>query len=144
MKIALASDHGGYELKEELKTYIEKSSKFEVNDFGTDSEESVDYPDFAHKVANEVENGKADFGVLVCGSGIGMSMAANRHKGVRAVVLHDKYDAEMSRLHNNANVACLGGRVTPVERAKELLGIFFETAFEGDRHVRRIQKIENK
>lgn len=144
MKIALASDHGGYELKEELKTYIENSLKFEVRDFGTDSKDPVDYPEFAHIVAGEIEGGRADFGVLVCGSGIGMCMAANRHEGVRAVVLHDKHDAQMSRLHNDANVACLGGRVTSFEKAKEFLDIFFKTAFEGDRHIRRIKKIENK
>lgn len=142
MKIAIAADHGGFELKESLKKYLKDTFKFEVIDLGTSSTNSVDYPDFAHKVAVKVENGEVDRGVLVCGSGIGMCMAAGKHKGVRAVVLHDEYDAEMSRKHNDANVACLGGRVTSFDDARVFLNIWFSTEFEGARHTRRVDKIE--
>lgn len=142
MKIAIASDHGGFELKEKLKGYLKNSLKCDIVDLGTNSAGSVDYPDFAHKSALMVSSGEAERAVLICGSGIGMCMAANRHKNVRAAVLHDPYDAEMSRLHNDANVACLGGRVTSFKKGKKLLDIWFATSFEGGRHTRRVEKIE--
>jgi ribose 5-phosphate isomerase B len=142
MKIAIASDHAGFELKEEVRAYLNDALGFEVVDLGTNSTESVDYPDLAHKLAATISNKEVEFAVLVCGSGIGMCMAANRHEHVRAAVLRESYDAEMSRLHNNANVACLGARVTPPETAKELLALWFKTDFEGGRHERRVNKIE--
>ena len=144
MKIAVASDHGGLELKKELLNFLSNNLGLEVEDLGTYSTDSVDYPDFAHKVAEKVESGQVERGLLVCGSGIGMCMAANRHRGIRAVVLETDYDAKMSRLHNNANVACLGGRVISSDLARELLTIWFSTEFEGDRHIKRIEKIELK
>lgn len=141
MKIAIASDHAGFELKEDIKKYL-KDTDFEVEDLGTNSAESVDYPDFAHRLASKINIGEIEKGIMICGSGIGMCMTANRYENVRAVVLHDPYDAEMSRLHNNANVACLGARMTPFEKSKELIDIWLNTEFEGGRHERRVKKIE--
>ena len=143
MKVAIGSDHVGREGREAVRRFVEKLSG-EVVDFGTESAESVDYPDFAHRVATAVEQGEVDFGVLVCSTGQGMAMAANRHPGVRAAVITDDFTARMSRAHNNANVACFGQRVVGAESIPGLLEIFLEAEFEGDRHVRRVQKIERK
>lgn len=140
MKIAIAADHAGFTLKETLRQHL-ISQGHQVVDFGCDSTESVDYPDFAAKVAEAVSEQQAERGVLVCGSGIGMCMAANRFGGVRAAVLRSFDDARLSRLHNDSNVACLGGRVTATAQAKELLETFLKTPFEGGRHQKRIQKI---
>lgn len=142
MKIAIASDHAGFNLKEEIKKYLISGLQLEVVDIGTNSSESVDYPDLAQKLAKKVSNGEIERAVLICGSGIGMCMSANRFRHVRAVVLREPYDAEMSRLHNNSNVACLGARITPLDKAKELLDIWFKTKFEGGRHERRVNKID--
>lgn len=141
MKIAIGADHAGFHLKEDLKNFLKKCGH-EVIDFGTDSEERTDYPDYAQKVAHAVSGKKAERGVLVCGSGIGMCMSANRIKGVRAVVLRIEEDAKLSREHNDANVACLGGRISDLAKAKSLLEIFLKTSFEGGRHIQRIQKID--
>lgn len=141
MKVAIASDHAGFTLKESLKSFL-KSQKIDVRDYGTHSADSVDYPDFAKLVASDVSLGKADAGVLVCGSGIGMAMTANKYTGVRAVVISDEFDAEMSRKHNNANVACFGERKTPEETAVKLLKLWLDTKFEGGRHQKRVDKIK--
>lgn len=141
MKIALGSDHAGFQLKESLKTYL-RSQDHEILDFGCDSEERCDYPDYAAQVAKSVSEGKSERGVLVCGSGIGMCMSANKVKGIRAAVLRIEEDAELSRAHNNANVACLGGRITKPTDAEKLLKTFLTTPFEGGRHTARLAKIE--
>ncbi len=141
MKISLASDHAGFLLKENLKGYLQAQGHV-VIDFGCDSEERVDYPDYAEKAAKAVSQGKADRGVLVCGSGIGMCMSANKVKGIRAAVLRIEEDAKLSRQHNNANVACLGGRLTKPDAAQKLLDIFLKTSFEGGRHIERIAKLD--
>jgi ribose 5-phosphate isomerase B len=141
MRVYLGSDHAGFEMKEALKPYFERRG-VELVDVGCDSEDSVDYPEYAHKVATAVGSGEADRGVLVCGSGIGMSMAANKVEGVRAAMVTDPELARMMRLHNDANVVTLGGRYIPQELAEEILDAFFETDFEGGRHQRRVDKIE--
>lgn len=141
MKIAVGSDHAGFTLKESVKVYL-KSQGHEVTDLGCHSEERCDYPDYASQVAKAVAGGKAERGVLVCGSGIGMCMSANRVRGVRAAVLRIPEDAQLSRKHNDANVACLGGRLTAPEEAQKLLETFLTTPFEGGRHVSRVGKID--
>lgn len=141
MKIALGSDHAGFQLKESLKSYLQ-SQDHEVIDFGCDSEERCDYPDYAQKAAKAVSVGKAERAILVCGSGIGMCMSANKVKGIRAAVLRIEADAKLSREHNDANVACLGGRISQPAEAKKLLAIFLATTFEGGRHIQRLAKIE--
>lgn len=143
MNVAIAADHAGVVLKDALKSYLE-SENITVIDFGTHNSDSVDYPDFAHRVAEAVASHAVDRGVLVCGSAIGMAISANRHPGVRAVVIRDGYDARMSREHNDANVACFGARVTPVEQAKELLKLWITTPFEGGRHQKRVDKIDRE
>lgn len=141
MKIVIASDHAGFKLKEEVKSYLSTLKDVKFVDYGTFSEDSVDYPDYGFKAAGEVSNGHADRAILFCGSGIGMCMVANRLKNVRAVVLRSDYDAIMSRRHNDANVACLGGRVTSFDEAVKWIDIWFKTPFEGGRHERRVKKI---
>jgi ribose 5-phosphate isomerase B len=138
-KIAIASDHAGYDLKVQLRQELEKLG-FDVLDLGTDGQASVDYPDFALKMAEALRAGTVTRGVLVCGSGIGISMAANRHKHVRAALCHDHLTAKLSRQHNNANVLCLGGRTTGPDVAKDCLRVFLETEFEGGRHQNRVAK----
>lgn len=142
MKFAIASDHAGFKLKEQVKDLLTNSFGCQVEDFGPSSDDSVDYPDYAHKLASTLEDGDLEKGILICGSGIGMAMAANRHKGVRAAVLRDVSDALMSRKHNDCNVACLGERFTSFEEAESILKVWFETPFEGGRHSRRVDKIE--
>ena len=141
MKIALASDHGGFKLKEFLKKYIEKQN-IDYIDLGTDSEESVDYPDFAAKMAQAIKNQQADIGILVCGTGIGISIAANRYHGIRAAILYDDDVARLAKEHNNANVVVFGGRTMSEEDCLRRLQIFLETKFAGGRHERRIATIE--
>jgi len=142
MKVAIGSDHAGFELKESVKKYLTAKGA-QVEDCGAISSERVDYPDYAQKVAKLIQDGKADRGVLMCGSGIGMCMAANRFQGVRAAVLHDVYDAEMSRKHNDANVACFRSRELGSEiSVTKLLDIFLSTEFEGGRHTNRVKKID--
>jgi len=141
MKIAIGADHAGFELKEEIKEFL-KDKGYDVHDYGTYSEERADYPDYGHQVANSVASNDAEKGVLVCGSAIGMCMVANRHKGVRAAVLRDEFDAEMSRKHNDANIACIGGRVSDEMVACQLIEKFMTTKFEGGRHEERVKKID--
>jgi len=141
MKIVIASDHAGFKTKESIKVFL-KSLKHEVVDLGPSSEAKVDYPDFAKLVAKEISEKKAELGVLVCGSGIGMCMTANRFKNVRAVVINDEFDAEMSRKHNNANVACFGSRKSRDEEIERLLKVWIGTSFDGNRHEKRVGKIE--
>lgn len=137
--IAVAADHGGYDLKCALLPELQALG-LRVLDLGTDGRESVDYPDFANAVARAVEEGSARWGLLVCGTGIGMSMAANRHPGVRAALVHDGLTARLARQHNDANVLVLGGRILGSELAKDCLKLFFATPFEGGRHSRRVAK----
>jgi len=138
--VALGADHAGFPLKEDLKGWL-TSRGYDVVDVGTQSTGSVDYPDFAVGVAGAITAGKAARGVLVCGTGIGMAMAANKVGGVRAAPVMDLESAKLSREHNNANVLALGARVTPPERALDIVRTFLKTAFEGGRHERRIHKI---
>ena len=143
MKIAIGSDHRGYPLKEELKKHF-ASNGIEFTDFGTDSEASTDYPDYAKLVGKAVNGGDFNYGVLVCGSGIGVSIAANKVKGIRAVNANNNNLAEMARKHNNANVICFGSDFIDVEKAVRFFEIFINTEFEGgERHNRRISKLEN-
>lgn len=141
MKIAVGADHAGFEAKEELKKLLEALGHAVV-DVGTHSKESCDYPDYARQVAEAVANRQVDRGVLVCGTGIGMSMTANKVRGVRASLITDPFTSEMSRRHNDANVFCAGARVLDVEKMKSLLKLWLETPFEGGRHERRVAKIE--
>ncbi len=140
MKIAMGSDHGGIHLKNHLKDYFQGKG-YEVLDKGTYTEESCDYPDYAAKVGRAVTGGEADCGILVCGTGLGISIAANKIKGVRAAVCGDVYSAKMSREHNNANILALGERVTGAGLAEMIVDVWLATGFEGGRHARRVDKI---
>lgn len=140
MKIAIGSDHAGVGYKTQLVNYLKKEG-IEVNDFGPMSEESVDYPDYAHPVANAVENKEADFGILFCGSGNGINMSANKHQGIRSALCWKKEIAELARLHNNANILALPARFISYEEAEEIVAVFIKTRFEGGRHERRVSKI---
>lgn len=144
IKIALGSDHAGFELKESLKLYLSSITdhKIELNDWGCYSEDRVDYPDFAHKVASQVSDGKADFGILVCGSGNGISMAANKWEDIRCALCWNEEIAEMARLHNDANILSLPGRYIKLEEAIKCVDKFINTNFEGGRHEDRILKIK--
>ena len=138
--IAVASDHAGFDLKELLKRDLEQAGH-DVLDLGTKSTESVDYPDFGKAMAEAIDSGKAGRGVLVCGTGIGISIAANRNSKVRAVVVHDVTSARLSREHNDANVVAFGARLIGVEVAREALKVFLATKFEGGRHAGRVAKL---
>jgi ribose 5-phosphate isomerase B len=140
MKIALASDHAGYAEKEKLKLLLEQMG-MHVQDLGTVSEESVDYPDYAVRVAREVSTGDADQGLLVCGSGIGMAIAANKIAGVRAAVAWSEESARLARQHNDATVLAVGARTTPPEALPEIVRTFFTTEFDGGHHSKRVEKI---
>jgi ribose 5-phosphate isomerase B len=140
MKIALGSDHAGFELKEDLRAYLAEL-KIEALDLGAYSEDSTDYPDVAAKVAEKVARGEVERGLLICGTGIGMSIVANRFAGVRAALCHDLYTARVSREHNDANVLALGGRLIGKGLAREILKVWLESEFQGGRHERRIRKI---
>ena len=141
-KIVLGADHGGFELKNHIKAHLE-SKGYEICDVGTNSEDSCDYPIFASKLCQKIQNGEAELGILVCGTGIGMSMAANKHKGIRAACCSDTFSARLTRLHNNANVLCLGARVVGVGLALDLVEAFVHAEFEGDRHIKRLSLIED-
>ncbi len=139
--IALGSDHAGYELKQEIKKHLDERN-IEYKDYGTFSDESVDYAVYAEKTAKGVTSGECELGILCCGTGVGISIAANKVRGIRACCCSDKFSAEMTRLHNNANMLCLGGRVVTPGQAIELVDVFLDTKFSGDeRHVRRIAQI---
>lgn len=142
MKIAIASDHGGYQLKEEIKKYLE-GRDIQVLDLGTDSEESVDYPAFGHACGEAVASGKADRGIVCCGTGIGISIAANKVKGARCALCTDVTMAELTRKHNDANILAMGGRTTGVLTALEIVRVWLDTEFEGGRHQRRVDMLNN-
>ena len=139
-KIAIGADHAGFRLKEFVKKLLQEKG-YEVIDVGTYSEERCHYPEFAKKVANMVSEGEVPRGVLVCGSGIGMSIVANKFKGVRAALCHNIYSAKYSRLHNDSNVLCLGGRVTGEDLTREIVEVWLSTPFEGGRHNQRLNLI---
>ena len=141
MRAAIGCDHAGIGLKNEILPILEELA-IEWKNFGTDSEESVDYPDFGERVAEEISKGNFDRGILICGTGIGMSIVANKFPGIRAALCNDAYSAKMSRLHNDANVLILPGRVIDNEAAKIIVKIWFSTPFEGGRHQRRLDKIK--
>ncbi len=141
MKYFIGTDHAGYEIKSFVIEYLEKNG-IEVEDLGTYSNESVDYPDFAHKVAKAVLDNEGTRGILICGSGIGMSLAANKHKGIRAALCHDCYTAKMARLHNDANILCFGARIVGLGVIESILDAWIQSEFEGGRHQRRINKID--
>lgn len=138
--IVIACDHAGVELKEVLAAYL-RAAGFAVFDLGTNGPDSVDYPDFGNKLAEAIQRGDAKRGVLICGTGIGISIAANRHSHIRAAVVHNTTVARLTRLHNDANVIAFGARIVGSEVARDCLKVFLETEFEGGRHQRRIDKL---
>lgn len=140
MHIAIGADHGGYELKEAIKVHL-KGKGIGFSDLGTDSTESVDYPRYGFAVGQAVAGGSADLGIVVCGTGLGISMAANKVPGIRAAACTEAYSARMAREHNNANVLALGGRVTGVGLALDIVDVFIATEFAGGRHARRVDLI---
>jgi len=142
MMIALGADHAGFAYKEKIKALL-TSMKLEFWDYGTQSTDSADYPDYAHKVAESVSSGAAQIGILICGTGIGMSIVANKHAGVRASNVESVGAARLAREHNNANVLAIGARLTTWEVAQEIVKTFLGTSFEGGRHQRRIEKIHS-
>ena len=139
-RIILASDHAGFNLKEDIKKFLIKKRK-KVLDLGTNNTHSVDYPDYAHLLSKKIKKNKKQFGILVCGSGIGMGITANRHKNIRAALCHNIKSAKLSRQHNNANVITLGARLTKKKVALKCVDMFIKTDFIGGRHLRRIKKI---
>ena len=141
--IAIASDHAGVAVKADVVRQLQEMG-LDVEDLGPADTTSVDYPDYAHLLARAVADGRVERGVLICGTGIGMSMTANRHRGVRAALCHDAYTAEMARRHNDANVLCLGARVLGAGVVEQIVGVFVTTDFEGDRHQRRVAKIDRE
>lgn len=141
MNITIGSDHGAVALKDEVKMVLKEYEDIKVTDVGTFGTESVDYPDIAEKVCADVTSGKADFGIVLCGTGIGISIAANKVKGIRCALCNDVYSAKKAREHNNANVLAMGGRVLGFGPAGEIVRAFVEGSFEGGRHERRVNKI---
>ena len=139
-KISLASDHAGFKLKEKIKKNLKKK-KIKIIDLGPKTDNSVDYPDFAKKVARSVSSKKSNIGILVCGSGTGMAMSANKIKKIRAAVCYNRASTSLSRKHNNANILALGSRLTNKSTALKLVNIFLNTKFEGGRHLRRVKKV---
>lgn len=140
--LALGCDHGGYQLKEFLKKHLEKKG-IEVKDFGTYSEDSVDYPVYAEKVAKAVQSGEAEGGILCCGTGIGISIAANKFSGIRCALVRDSFSARLTKEHNNANIIALGGRVTGTELAADIVDSWLNAEFQGGRHQGRIDIISS-
>ena len=139
--IGIATDHGGFVLKQVVMEEI-VASGYRVLDLGTDGEDPVDYPDFAEKLVTAIGDGKTHRGILLCGTGVGVSIAANRHKGIRAAVCYDEETAALARQHNDANVLCLGGRKINGELARKMVILFLDTKFEGGRHARRVRKLD--
>jgi len=139
-KIVIASDHAGYSLKEYVKKFLFKK-KLQISDVGTYNKDSVDYPVYAHKLSEKIKKNQKSIGILICGSGQGMIMAANKHKNIRAALCYNEKSTKLSRLHNDANVMTLGSRLISKKKALKLLNIFLNTKFEGGRHKRRIKKI---
>jgi ribose 5-phosphate isomerase B len=141
MRIALGCDHRGFKMKQAVMEFLQQSG-YSYHDFGCYSTESVDYPDFAQKVGNAVASGEFDHGILICSTGIGMSIAANKIKGIRAALCHDTFAAERARLHNDANILCLRGENIEVNEAREIVKTYLSTTFEGGRHIPRLNKIK--
>ncbi|MFO7819556.1 MAG: ribose 5-phosphate isomerase B [Halanaerobacter sp.] len=141
MKVAIGCDHGGYDLKEEIIALLEEL-EVAYKDFGTDSTESVDYPDYALPLAKAVADGECERGILICGTGIGMSIAANKVTGIRAALCHDVFSARATRKHNDSNVLTMGGRIVGAELAKAIVKAWLDAEFDGGRHERRINKIK--
>ena len=139
-KICISSDHAGYKIKEYIKTLLYKK-KISLIDLGPHNDKSVDYPDYAKKVAKRIKGKKSDFGILVCGSGTGMAISANKIRGVRAAVCYNKTSTYLCRSHNNANILCIGARLTKKNSIGKIVSVFLKTKFEGGRHQRRIRKI---
>ena len=139
-KIYISSDHAGFKLKEAIKDYLSKKN-IKFQDLGPNNNDRVDYPDFAHKVARKVKTNKKNVGILVCGSGMGMSIAANRHKNIRAAQCFNLKSTKLSRLHNDANIITLGSRLLTKKNALNFVGVFLNTKFEGGRHSKRVKKI---
>ncbi len=140
-KIVIASDHAGLTLKNEIATYL-RSKNLNVSDLGTHTSDSVDYPDYAAEVSKNILDGKSDLGILVCGTGVGMCITANKFNGIRAAVVSEPFSAQMSREHNNANVLCLGARVIDFNKAKEIVDAWLSASFQGGRHENRLEKIK--
>lgn len=140
MKISIGSDHGGFSLKQQLISYLQ--NKYEIVDHGCYNLDSCDYPVFAKKVAKDVANKESDFGILICTTGIGMSITANKFKGVRAALVTNLESANLTRMHNNSNIICLGAKFTPYEDAVKFVDAFLTQNFEGGRHLRRVNQIE--
>jgi len=140
-KVALASDHAGFGLKEIIKEHLSGRGVTLV-DLGTDSVQSVDYPDYARRVCEAVLSGSSDRGILICGTGLGMSMMANRYKGIRGALCHDHFTARAARSHNDSNVLILGGRILGMDLAREIVDTWLDTPFEGERHLKRINKFD--
>ncbi len=141
MKFYIATDHAGFLIKDDVKKMVEDLG-CEIIDLGVESKERVNYPDFAHKLSKKVLSDKGSFGILICGTGIGMSLAANKHKGIRAALCHDYYTASMARAHNDANILCFGQRVVGLGTIESILKAWIETKFEGGRHQERVELIE--
>lgn len=141
-RIAIGCDHGGFAYKNDVIERLVKNG-YTVIDCGTDSSASVDYPVFADKVCNEITSAKADLGILICGTGVGMSMAANKHAGIRAACCENTFSARMTRMHNDANILCLGARVIGIELAHDMIDLFVTTEFEGGRHQNRVNMIND-
>lgn len=141
MQIAIGSDHAGFKMKENIKAWL-LDKGYQVKDFGTDSEDSVDYPDFAEKTAKNVASGDSEVGILICGTGIGMAISANKVKGIRAARCQDSYSARMARAHNNANVLTFGSRVIGIELAKDVVATYLNSNYAGGRHQKRVGKID--
>ena len=140
MIMAIAADHGGYNLKEQIKQHL---TNIQWLDLGTNSETSVDYPDFAHKMAATILNHEADLGILICGTGVGISIAANRHKGIRAALVYNNEVAKLVKQHNNANILVFGGRTMAVDDVLKYIDTFLKAEYEGGRHQNRLNKIDN-
>lgn len=140
MKIAIAADHGGFELKEALKKHYNSLNLLDLGAYSTDS---VDYPDYAGKMAHAILNKEADLGILICGTGIGISVAANRYKGIRAALLYSNEAARLAKAHNNANIIVFGGRTMAVDDVINRIDTFMQTSYEGGRHQRRLDKLDN-
>ncbi len=146
LKIAMGCDHAGYDMKEKIKDELTKQG-YAIKDFGTYSTESADYPDYGIKASEAVAKGECDYGIVICGSGIGISISANKVKGVRAALVCDEERASLARMHNNANVLAMGARFTDIDTAQKIVDVFLSTPFEGQRHEKRVNKIieyENK
>ena len=142
--VAIGNDHAGPDVKRMLQRILKEKWNYDVVDYGTDTTDSVDYPDIAHQVASDVNRGRAHMGILICGTGIGMSMVANRYENVRAAVCTDSSHSVLTRQHNDANILCIGSRTTSDDEIERIVTDFFNTKYEGGRHVQRLNKFRNR